>query len=185
MRTIAFVILQAVVIGWWLYVDWDSSRTLGTESRPGVALAMGVFFAAIVSAGAARLIDAWRYGWKASEPRGAMRSALSWTSFALGIVVAMYGVAITFGVGNSAETFWQGVSFIAAGAALTLLPLVLWIISRIRSPQVLPDRDRDPSGLALPPATGREIDQASRERGELTAAGRGGDQLPKPLRRLG
>ena len=68
MRAALWVSIQAAVVLWWLWMDWDRATVMGSTFNPGLALALGCFLALIVTAGIARLLDARRFGWKASEP---------------------------------------------------------------------------------------------------------------------
>jgi len=68
MQAALWISMQAAVVAWWLWMDWDRAIIMGTRFNPGLALALGCFFALLVTAGIARLLDAKRFGWSASEP---------------------------------------------------------------------------------------------------------------------
>lgn len=68
MRAALWISLQAAVFAWWLWMDWDRATVMGTRFNPGLALALGCFFALIATAAISRLLDAKRFGWKGSEP---------------------------------------------------------------------------------------------------------------------
>lgn len=188
MRAIPWIALQAAVIGWWLWVDWDSARIAGTKPNPGVALAMGMFFAAIVSAGVVRLLDAWRYGWKASEPPPIAQAdkiegnltVARFIVWPVALWLIAYG-ALRFSGDTTGLRMLQGVACIIAGAsAFPVLYLIgKWARSRISVPVPVPSDDDARQGAFGRTALDSNGGQSSRERQRLAGPGRGGGEAPK------
>lgn len=188
MRAIPWIALQAVVIGWWLWVDWDSARIMGTQPKPGVALFMGMFFAAIVSAGVVRLLDAWRYGWKASEPPPIARAdkiegnivVAKWIVWPIAIWLVVDG-ALRFTGDTSGRRMLEGLGCIilAGGALLLLYAVTAWARGRIASPSVpvLSDVDARSARTTIDRGIGQSGSQSER----LAAPAGGIGQGPKVI----
>jgi hypothetical protein len=51
MKTLAWMVLQAAVVAWWLWVEYDSASVEGRQPNFGLAFGIGIFFAFIVTAG--------------------------------------------------------------------------------------------------------------------------------------
>jgi hypothetical protein len=63
MSKLAWMTLQAAIVAWVAWVDWDSAREAGTQPHPGVAFGIGLFFAFIVTAGLVVARDMVRGAW--------------------------------------------------------------------------------------------------------------------------
>jgi hypothetical protein len=134
MPRLLWLLLQGVVIGAALLIDWQDARTTGRPPAPGLALLLGITAALILSAAIARILDAYRHGWKTSEPAGAMATTMRAALLIASLVSSAFGLGLLFGNGSTAETRWPGMILLAAGVAAVVAAALWSWTARKRSP---------------------------------------------------
>lgn len=134
MPKLFWLLLQGAVIALALFIDWRVSQSSGNPPAPGLALLLGVGAAILLTTAGGRLLDGFRYGWKASEPAGALVSTLRAVLAICGAVAITWGLGLAIGNGSNAETQTPGALLMAGGIVLlSIAALWPWIV-RKRSP---------------------------------------------------
>ena len=67
--------LQAAIVGWWLWVEYDRAQESGELPNWGLAFAMGLFFAFLITAGLFVAGEKLRWLWSLGRRRFIDRDA--------------------------------------------------------------------------------------------------------------
>ena len=186
MRTIAFIVVQLAVIAGCIWLEYLPDPSSNRPSNPGLGIFVGMFMAAIVTAGIVRLMDAKRFGWKASAPPKISRvdrieGTIALLNWLIWIPTIGIGIPGLLNIRGDLSDIGIGIAMFAFAASLPIMMYLFakWLRSFVRR------SDGDANGAVIGPVTLQpEITQTGDQTGRSGAGGRGFEQLPEPLRRL-